>query len=358
MAMPREQRALLLAAKLRTLVAQHWPELIADAAPVPFAGGAALLSPKERNVWVLIDETVIERDPMDQPDPLDALPALPRGWLGGAVLLAIRQQMSTLFLMAEHFTGDDARRSSAFGLQPTLFNIVGRSLTPVVAEEFVEREYPTAMVEMFSGLITQAGAEPVVEHGVLRAEVLGLEVGRAELDDDGVPQLSVGVGRHDRLAQSMMYGVTEVGRSLGEAVAAVRSYRRGDAGIHPANQLSPERWLRDLVVMQPSLANVAAPVTAVSGTIEPRLKVPSPAYALNASSDVLVACTVGVDLDAIAAAADAALFYGASRIHLVTPAGDDVPAIRELAAACRFPVDVVAVPRDWRNLAAENASPK
>jgi hypothetical protein len=79
-AMPREQRALLLAAKLRALVTQHWPDLIGDVVPVPFAGGAALISPTAKNVWVLIDETVIERDPMDQPDPLDALPALPRGW--------------------------------------------------------------------------------------------------------------------------------------------------------------------------------------------------------------------------------------------------------------------------------------
>jgi hypothetical protein len=229
-----------------------------------------------------------------------------------------------------------------------LFNVVGRSLTPVVATAFVEREYPTAMVELFSGVITHAGAEPVVEHGVLRAEVLGLEVGRAELDEDGVPQLSVGVGRHDRLAQAMMYGVAEVGRSLSEAVGAVRSYRRGDAGIHPANQLSPERWLRDLVVAQPGLADVDDRLTAVSGTIEPRLKVPSPAYALG--PDVLVACTVGVDLDAVAAAADAALFHGVNRIRLLTPAGDDVPAIRELAAACRLPVALVTVPRDWRNL--------
>jgi hypothetical protein len=344
MALPRAQRLLLLAAKLGAIVNEQWPvaqQESADRVPVPFAGGAAIVG--NESIWALIDETIVDRDPMDQQSSADSEPVLPRGWLGGSILLAARRGLSDLHVMAEHFTPDHARLASHFSVSPKLWNVVGRSISAVPMHAYQSVEYPTAIVELFREVIENAGADAVVEHGVLRAEVLGLEVGRVELDDDGVPQLAVGVGRHDRLAQAMMYGTSEVVRSLQEAVDSVKSHRRANEGIHPANQLSPERWMRALL---PALLNLTA--THVESTVEPRLKVPSPAMAMH--NDVLFACSCGVDLDAVAAAADTAAFYQASRIVFVTPVGDDIAAIRELASASHVPVEVVTVPRNWRDL--------
>ena len=59
-----------------------------------------------------------------------------------------------------------------------------------------------------------AGAEPVVEGGVLTGEVLGLEVARVVTDAEG-SRLEVGVGKHDRHAQRIMGGDVPTARGAG-----------------------------------------------------------------------------------------------------------------------------------------------
>jgi hypothetical protein len=58
--------------------------------------------------------------------------------------------------------------------------------------------------EPFVELLREAG-EPIVEHGILLGEVLGLEVVRVVVDEVGT-DLPFGVGKHDREPQRLIHG--------------------------------------------------------------------------------------------------------------------------------------------------------
>jgi hypothetical protein len=65
--------------------------------------------------------------------------------------------------------------------------------------------------------------------------------------------------------------------------------------------------------------------------------------------DVVVACSVGVDLDLVPAAADARATHApAARLLLVVPERDDHHVTRALAARLGAPAEVATVPDDWR----------
>jgi hypothetical protein len=368
MALSPEQRHSLLTAKVRALVAGTWrsdasgPGSIDACQSFPFLAGAGLFDPVTKTAWLLVDESRIERDPMDAattPAPL------PRGWLGGAIVAATRKGIVELHILADNLSGDDARRAAYFTLQPQLWRVVGRSVLSVNPTPFVMPAEPSAVEMLFVEVIEAAGAEAVVDHGVLKAEVLGLEVGRVTLDEDDVPHLDVGVGRHDQLAQAMMYGTAQVDESLRVAVAAVRNFRNRTAGSHPANQLNPERWLRTLLPGMPILAGFApdehATFTFVAGTEPVRLKHPSPAIALVDFVDLetgkprqaVLGVSVGVDLDAPAYAADARNFYRPKAdLYLLWPEGTNIDAMTQAAQALATPVQWANVPNNWRTVLA------
>jgi hypothetical protein len=66
-------------------------------------------------------------------------------------------------------------------------------------------------------------------------------------------------------------------------------------------------------------------------------------------SPVVVACTVGMSLDLVPAAADArAALIPDARLLLAVPERDDHPGTRRLAARLVRPAEVVPVPGDWR----------
>jgi hypothetical protein len=368
MALSPEQRHSLLTAKVRALVAGTWrpagfgPGSVDSLQNFPFMAGAGLVDSSTNTAWLLVDESRIERDPMDA--ATSAAP-LPRGWLGGAIVAATRKGIVELHILADNLNGDDARRASYFKLQPRLWQVVGRSVLPVSSTPFVMPADPSAVEMLFAEVIEKAGAEAVVDHGVLKAEVLGLEVGRVTLDEDDVPHLDVGVGRHDQLAQAMMYGTAQVDESLRVAVAAVKNFRNRTAGSHPANQLSPERWLRSLVPGMPILAGFApdeqATFTFVAGTEPVRLKHPSPAIALVDFVDretgeprqAVLGVSVGVDLDAPAYAADARNVYRPNAdLYLLWPEGTNIDAMTQAAQALANPVQWVNVPNNWRTVLA------
>jgi hypothetical protein len=368
MALSPEQRHSLLTAKVRALVAGTWrsaasgPGSVESLQNFPFMAGAGLVDSSTNTAWLLVDESRIERDPMDA---ATSAATLPRGWLGGAIVAATRKGVAELHILADNLTGDDARRASYFKLQPQLWRVVGRSVLPVSSTPFVMPPDPSAVEMLFAEVIEKAGAEAVVDHGVLKAEVLGLEVGRVTLDEDDVPHLDVGVGRHDQLAQAMMYGTAQVDESLRVAVAAVRNFRNRTAGSHPANQLSPERWLRSLVPGMPILAGFApdeqATFTFVAGTEPVRLKHPSPAIALVDFVDLetseprqaVLGVSVGVDLDAPAYAADARNFYRPNaELYLLWPEGTNIDAMTQAAQALATPVQWANVPNNWRTVLA------
>lgn len=354
-----EQKAALLAAKLRALVVEGWRQDASALETGQYLAGAAIHNAATGQGWVLVDIQAVDHDPDDlQPEQ----PDLPRGWLGAAVVWAIRKGVGELHILGDHLEGNHARWATCYKLPIQVWRVVGRTAQLVEPTAYIEPAVISPVAELFRETIVAAGAEPVVEHGVLRAEVLGLEVGRVVDDFEGIPQLEVGVGRHDRLAQAMMYGTAEVARSLTEAVLAVREHRRAGDGIHPANRLSPERWLRAVALQSPTFAGFED-LTAIESTEPNKLKRSTPALAvgkqigssssLGANGDggqTLAAFTVGVDLDAITVAADTLRCRGiqVDGIVLILPQGDDLPAVRAAADQCVFPVQVATISKDWR----------
>ena len=324
---------------------RHWEkEDLSRSVPSALPGGAALLSPPSSRAWVLIDDGAVAR-------------------FGAALAWADRQGVATLDVIVDgspSAPGIIARRAAAFDPVPSVWAVDGTSLAAVTAAEPVPPE-PTPADHVPDGaiwaaLLAEHDLEVVHEHGVLRGEVLGLEVARTVGD-----RLEVGVGRHDRSARAEMRPGEDIGAALREAAEAVRALRRPGAPSHPANTRARSRWLRAAMIRDPrryglaSLGSVAPPL--------PWFDLPEAgaAPAVGATEEggpVIVVCSVGVDLDLVPTAADCRLLYGGdhagAELWLVVPDGDDLPVTRSLAARLAPPATVRTVPRDWAAHAAQS----
>lgn len=318
------RRAQLLSVKLATLVREHLggqPVLAAG----EFGRGAALVA--DGAAWVLLD---------GQPE---------RG-LGAALAWALRRDVTRLHVLADRSTGQLARRAMTFDFPISVWHVEGRSLLPALAEPLpVAPDVPVAHEEL-RATIVEAGATPVVEHGVLAGEVEGLEVCRVVTDEhtDEV-RLEVGVGAHDREAFMMLHGNKPTAVALAEVVQAVREHRRPDAPRHPLNMLAQERSLRARLVAQPALIGATSVVAVEPPLPRPNLKdaVPCVALALIDGEQVVVVCSSGVDLDLVPYAVDARAAAGVQHAVLVLPARDVLDAQQRLAALVDPPLRVVTV---------------
>jgi hypothetical protein len=333
-----ERRQALLQVKLAALVRERWGQ--ADSISDAFPGGAALISADGVTAWVLAGGATTRS-------------------LGGPLAWTLRGGATELHLLvdADHETsGVLTRRATAFCLPITVWRVDGRSLVRGESAPIFPPPPSPAGVTAFADLLRAHGAEPVVEHGVLTGEVLGLEMARVVIDQGG-PRLEVGIGGQDRRAQLLLRPDRPVAEALAAAVAAVREWRTPATGTHPASTLASERWLRAALIARPDVVGAAhlAPVAPVVPRCD--LRQPSPAPAAGVDRDdrpVLVVCSTGVDLDLVPAAADARMADGRDGVRLILalPPGDDYPVTRELAAALRQPAEIVTVPSDWRSLAA------
>lgn len=324
-----DRRSRLLGVKLRALVRDHLAdESVGEASP--FAPGAAL---RHGDVaWVLLD---------DRPGIM----------LGAALAWMLRTGASSLQVIAEHDTGVLARRAAAFATPISVWHAHARSLLPAVPEPHTAPVDVPAHHEEFRQLISDAGAEPQVEHGVLFGDVRGLEVCRV-IDDPhlGTTRLEVGVGAHDREAFQMLHGDVPTAESLRRIVDIVLRHRRPGAPQHPLNRLAAERYLRWRVLEDPSLVGAVSMEVAPPPVPRANLKDPVPCVATGrdpAGRTVVVVCASGVDLDLVPYAADARMAVEAAdpgvgegiRLVLVTPARDRVPVIGELAGLLRQPAE-------------------
>src|SRR4051812_39920342 len=150
-----ERQQALRQAKLRALVKGRWGD--AERRSEAFPGGAALV--EDGVGWVLVEE--------------DSQRAL-----GRALLWAGKAEVEELHVLADNGAGMLARRASAFAKPPAVWRIEGTSLTEVEPDPVSEERPVDPRAAPLADLIRVAGAQPVVEHGVLRGEVLGLEVAR------------------------------------------------------------------------------------------------------------------------------------------------------------------------------------
>lgn len=333
-----DQRASLFSAKARGLVSQHLGLDGSSVAATALPFGAAVGHGKDH--WVLLDS-----------DPVRSV--------GPALVWSRRDGERSLHLMIDDpvDAGIVARRAALFTDAPTVWEVRGRTLTPArIAEPHIPIEPPAAAREA-AALLLDAGVDVVIEHGCIRGEIRGLEIARVLLDDDGVARIEVGVGRHDREAFTMVHGTLPTADALASVVSSVEAVRRPDAEPHPLRQLAPEGWLRWLLVNEPGLIGLEELRPAEATAVRESVKDAGATIALGHDSsgeDVVVACSVGIDLDLVPAAADARLALSPeSRLVIVLPERDLHPAIGRLGSMLTRPAEFVTVAGDWRVAGAE-----
>ena len=277
----------------------------------------------------------------------------PERAVGGALVWARQAGVDEVHVMAEAATGLLARRAGAFSPPPVVWRVEGRAVEPASADPPAAEPEPAPEVEAFVPMLLDAGADPVFEGGVLRGEVLGLEVARVVADASGT-RLEVGVGQADREAQRLLHADRPTAEALHRAVAAVRDVRRADAPEHQVNRLAGERWMRSILVRRPDLvgARHLEPVPSPVERSDLRQAAPAPAAGVDlAGRPLLVVCSTGIDVDLVPAAADARLSDGRDpRLLLVVPEVDDHPVTRWLAGRLVQPAEVTTLPGDWRRL--------
>jgi hypothetical protein len=322
------RRSRLLALKLAALVRDHTGggELV----PGVFPGGAALVREGDE-AWVLVEER-------------------PERGLGPALAWARQQGASRVHVIGEQGTGVLARRATAFATPPAVWLADGRQLVPAPVEPpSVPAPVEPELLEL-AALIEAGGATPVIEHGVLVGEVVGLEVCRAIRDAAlGTVRLEVGVGRHDREAFQLMHGDVPTVVALARVVEAVARHRRPGADPHPLNRLGAERALRARLLAEPGLVGLVELAATDPPVPRRNLKDPVPCVAVGrdaAGSPTVVVCSVGIDLDLVPFAADARLARRGSDdagLVLALAARDAHPVTGALAAALRRPAQIVTV---------------
>lgn len=309
----------------------------AEVAPVPFPGGAALRAGSA--LWLLLDTS-------------------PVAAIGPAVLVAGRQGADEVHLVVEpQHAGVVARRAGCFAPGPTVWQVAGASLEPAVPAP-VPVLLPAPPAPDLAALLVDADLEVVVEDGIVRGEVHGLEVARIVhgTTTDGTPidapVLEVGVGHADREMTALVHAGLPPTDQLARVIEIVRGHRRPGAERHPLNQLAPERWLRSLLVAEPGRIGLASLRPVAPAVPRPNLRDRAVAHGLGTREDgrpVVVACSVGVDLGLVPDAADARLLHAPDAdLVLVVPERDALPAVRSLAAALARPAEVVGLPGDWR----------
>jgi hypothetical protein len=322
-----ERRSRLISAALRSLVGD---ELAGE--PEVFPGGAVLHSESTSHIW--LDERA------------DRLVAV-------AMLLTARAGRSSLRIILPTERAAEApvvaRRAVQWSLPAEVVVLDGRSTSVVAAGDHVDERSLDRAHEDFVETITAAGAEVVVEHGVLTGEVAGLEVCRVVDDTDGA-RLEVGVGAHDREAFRMLHGETPAAESLARIVAAVREIRTPGADPHPLKRLAPERALRRRLLDTPELVGAGSlePVSPVIAAAGPGDPAPAHLLGVRDGSRVLIACTTGTDLGAAADAIDTFHWRREAdqldSLVIAVPERNRLRSVDELAALIGIPTDVVSIP--------------
>lgn len=323
--------ARLRAAKLRVLAADLVGAVPDGVDAAPLGGGAALRLGAVG--VVLVGTTGGERA------------------LGPALAWALRAEVTTLHLLADdtEVAGVLARRAAYFDLDVRVHVVEERATRPATPAPHLPRLDPAPAALDAVEPLRAAGATVVVEHGVVLAEIDGLEVGRVTDGPNG-PTLEVGVGRFDREAAAVMEAVRGHDELTTGILAAVRTHRRTDASPHLLNRIGRARWLRADLVADPG--RVGAVTLAVVEPPLPRdnLLDPVPAAALGRSGTgaVVVVASVGVDLDLLPTAADTRERHDpTAELVVVVPPRDRYPVVDDLAALLRQPARVVTVAGSW-----------
>jgi hypothetical protein len=276
----------------------------------------------------------------------------PERALGAAVLRAGRHGGAPLTICFDDVeaAGVAARRAAVLRPVPEIRLVEGRSLLPVQPAEAPTPTDAAPPPDGFVDLCLGVGVQPLVEHGIWRGEVLGLEVVRVVNDPELGNQVQVGVGRFDREAGVLLHADQPQGESLAAAADLIRSCRRTGAGAHPLATLCRERWLRHDLVADPSILGLGDLGAVDPADERPNLRDPAPAPAIGRGPDgerVLVVCSVGVDPCVVSAAAELVLRESPDRIVVALPSRDVLPAVERALARLVVPTSILGVACGW-----------
>ncbi len=271
--------------------------------------------------------------------------------LGAALAWAHRAGSSELHVVAEDDAGVVARQAAEFRTDISVWTTSGRDLVAAEPAAFEPGLGPPDAPDLVA-ILEGEGLDVVVEGDRLAGEFRGLEVVRiVRAVDDGEPILEVGVGRFDRELTAMMHGDLPDGSSVARVVEQLRHIRRPGGPIHPLATLVPERWLRHTLLADPARVGCDHLVAAPTPVPRDRLRARGVAAAVGTrrGSPVVVACTVGVDLDAVVLAADTrAAVDPEATLLLALPERDVLPVNEALVADLVRPAEVAAVVGDWK----------
>ena len=254
---------------------------------------------------------------------------------------ARQHHVDDLHLIVERDAGPLARQSSLFVDPPTVWRLRGTELQ-AAEPEAVRHADPSPHDPGLAALLIDAGLDVVREHDHLAGELRGLEVARISASG-----LEVGVGEADRELTAMVHGELTPEDALRRVIGIVQDKRRPGAPRHPLNQLVPERWLRWTIRNAPSTVGLehveAAPLPRARRGMRER------DIAAATAEGAVLACSVGIDLDLVPAAAEARLALDPEAdLVLVVPERDDHPVTRSLASRLRTHAEVRTVAGDWR----------
>jgi hypothetical protein len=152
-----------------------------------------------------------------------------------------------------------------------------------------------------------------------------------------------------------MTALVHAGLPSADQLARVRDivvqHRRPYAQRHQLNLLAPERWLRAVLVRDPGRIGLTSLRPAPPAVPRPNLRDRAVAMARGtdeAGGEVIVACSVGVQLDLVPAAADARLALAPDDdLLLALPRRDAHPVTAALAARLVAPARLVPLDDDW-----------
>lgn len=340
------RKSQLLSLKLRALVREHLAaaqptRAVTDDSlkPAVFARGAAVVDGD--TAWVLVEEQ-------------------PARGLGPALLWALKENLGALHVLAESATGVMARQAALFDFPIAVWHVDERSLIPAVAEPFPVPRRAEAEHEAFIPLIVAGGATPLIEHGVVTGEVLGLEVCRAVTDAiTGSARLEVGMGAHDREAFALLHGDKPTVEALADVVTNVKLHRRPGALAHPFNRIAPERLLRRVAIEQPQLVGATDLVECDPPFVRTNVLDTVPCVARGTASvdgtqtdrkhdDLVVVFTSGADPDIVPFALDARAFVDhangtTSDLVIAMPESHVTPTNRRALQLANLPARFVAI---------------